>query len=401
LLRLHHFQTQALRASLYDNVPFVLLLAGVQSGKTTAGAAWELIQWQRNPTKDHLILAPTHKVLQHSTLRKLDSLIPKGWATFNQSQSVYNLRWGGKVFVRSTEDPDAMEGMSPHSIWADEAGKYSSKAWENIQARRSATRGPVLLTSTPYGMGWMYHDFYQKWLKGLPEYRVVHFRSIDSPFFPKEEWDRAKRDMPDKVFRRKFSGIFTPLEGLIYDGFDADAMELDLASVPAGWQRIGGIDHGHSEGHPAAIGIWASPNFDNPTAEVWKVGEFKGHGLLLSELWGKAVKLMEFTGPVKIWYADPSAAQENAELKRIAGASISRLNGAINAVDYGIERIQGLMKTGRYRLAKGRCNGTKDELSVFARDDKGRVIKENDHLMDADRYALVTHMKPRSRITVH
>lgn len=400
-MRLHHFQSQAIRASITDKIPFVLMLSGVQGGKTVCGSAWELMQWQRNPTQDHLILAPTYKVLQHSTLRKLDTLIPKGWAEYNKSDACYNLRWGGKAFVRSMEDPDSIEGISAASVWGDEAGRYSVRGWENIQARRSATRGPVFLTTTPYGINWLKDQFYDLWLKGLPEYRVVHFRSVDSPFFPKEEWDRAKRDMPDKVFRRKYGGLFTPLEGLVYDLFDADTMEQHLDSVPEKWQRIGGIDHGHTAGHPAAIGIWASENFDNPTCPVWKVGEFKGHGLLMTELWAKATKLMEFTGPVRVWYADPSAAQENAELRRIAGANITRLNGAINAVDWGIEQVQGLMKTGRYRLAKGRCAQTKDELSVYARDEKDRIIKESDHLLDADRYALATHMKPRGRITVH
>jgi hypothetical protein len=250
-------------------------------------------------------------------------------------------------------------------------------------------------------MNWLKDQFYDLWLKGLPEYRVIHFRSVDSPHFPKSEWERAKRDMPDKVFRRKYGGLFTPLEGLVYDQWDVDTMEQPLESVPADWQRIGGIDHGHSEGHPAAIGIWASENFDNPTAKVWKVGEFKGHGLLMSELWGKAQRLMEFTGPVLNWYADPSAAQENAELRRIAGASIRHIHSATNAVDWGNDFVNGLMKQDRYRIAKGRCPQTKDELSVYARDEKDKVIKENDHLLDADRYALATHMKPRPRIQVN
>lgn len=383
------------------------MLGGVQSGKTTGGAAWELMQWAAKPKADHLILAPTYKILQHSTLRKLDSLIPKGWAEYNKGDACYHLRTGGKAFVRSVEDPDSIEGLSAASVWGDEAGKYVVKAWENIQARRAATQGPVLFTTTPYGMNWLKDQFYDLWLKGLPEYRVIHFRSIDSPFFPKAEWDRAKRDMPAKVFNRKFSGLFTPLEGLIYEEFDADTMDIPFPfeRVPEAWQKIAGIDHGHSEGHPAAVSFFACENFDNPRAPIWKVGEVKAHGLLLAELWKRAEGIMtSFVGQVNQFYADPSAAQENAELKVIMRSSTAydfsraRINAGINAVDWGIEQVQGLMKRGRFRLAKGRCSQTKDEFSVYSRDEKHRIIKESDHLMDADRYALATHLKPAQRI---
>lgn len=403
-MRLHYFQSAAIKASTIEKVPFVLALSGVQGGKTVAGSAWTMMQIQRHPTGDGLITAPTYKMLQHSTLRKFDAMLPRGWAEFNKAESVYNLRWGGKLFVRSLEDPDSIEGLTADYVWADEAGRYSVKAWENIQARRSATAGPVFLTTTPYGLNWLKHQFYDYWLQGRPEYRVVHFRSVDSPYFPRAEWERAKRDMTRKVFDRKFGGIFTPLEGLIYEDFDADTMEVALMRVPEHWERVMGIDHGHSAGHPAAVSIWASENFRDRRCQVWKVGELKKSGLLLSQLWAGAAAMFPYTGRPSIIYADPAAAQENHELRQILAASgygAIPIRGATNAVDWGIEQMQGLIKQGRYRLAKGRCNQTKDELSTYARGEGDKIIKENDHLMDADRYALVSHMKDPKRMVVH
>lgn len=397
-VRLHAFQSEAIRASVTEKVPFVAVISGVQGGKTTAGAAWELMQWAAAPKADHLITAPTYKMLQHSTLRKLDSLLPKGWAEYNKAEACYSLAWGGKAFVRSLEDPDSIEGISAASVWADEAGKYPVAAWENIQARRSATQGPVFLTTTPYGLNWLKYQFYDLWARGLPEYKVVHFRSVDSPHFPRQEWERAKRDMPAKVFSRKYGGIFTPLEGLVYEDFDADTMEQPLLRVPEEWDRIMGIDHGHSQGHPAAVSIWASPNFHDKRSPVWKVGELKKSGLLLSQLWGGASRLFPFTGRPRVIYADPAAAQENAELRQLVGGI--PIKAGINAVDWGIEQIQGLMKTKRLLLAQGHCNQTKDEYTTYARDEKDRIIKENDHLCDADRYALATHMKPAREIRI-
>lgn len=395
-IRLHKFQTAAIKASVHEKIPFVLLLSGVQGGKTFAGAAWELIQWSLSPKADHLITAPTYRVLQASTLRKLDAIIPKGWAEFNKAEQTYSLASGGKVFCRSLEDPDAIEGITAASVWGDEAGKYVAQAWENIQARRSATRGPVLLTTTPYGINWLKFQFYDLWAQGLPEYRVVHFRSVDSPYFPAEEWNRAKRDLAPRAFQRKFGGIFTRLEGTIYEDFDIDTMAEVLPSVPRAWEKIGGLDFGFSEGHPCGVSIWGSPAFGQEKHRVYKLAEYKRPGRLLGELLQTIRNLEVYTGAVSVWYADPSAAQEIAELRRL-GLNIRAAN---NDVEFGIQHLTMLMRTSRYRIEKKRCPLTLDELGTYHRDEKDRIVKENDHLLDADRYALFTHMAPSRTIRI-
>lgn len=205
-ITLHRYQREGIDLSVNRKVPFVLMLSGVQGGKTMVGAVWEHIQWLRKPAGDHLIVAPTYKHLQQATLRKLDSIIPRGVATYNKADSTYTLMGGGRVWCRSVEDPDSIEGISADSVWADECGKMAVSAWVNMQARRSATRGPWFGTTTPYGINWVKTEIYDKWMAGLPEYRVVHWRSIDSPYFSREEYDRAKRDLSPAVFERKIGG---------------------------------------------------------------------------------------------------------------------------------------------------------------------------------------------------
>ena len=378
------------------------MLSGVQGGKTTAGAAWELLRWQAEPKGDHLILAPTYKILQQSTLRKLDALMPRGWAEFNKQESCYNLAGGGKAFVRSTEDPDAMEGITASDVWMDEAGMMAVKACANAQARRSATQGPVFLTTTPYGTNWLKTDFFDKSRRGLPEYRTVHFRSIDSPHFPKAEWDRAQRDMTPAAFARKFGGEFTRLEGLVYEDFDRVKHGLDMPSVPRHWERIGGLDFGWSEGHPFAASVWASAGFRDPRHKVVKVAEHKKHGLLLQQHLQVMRNLEARVGRVSVWYADPSAAQQIAELKRLAEQSGNpiTIKSANNAVEWGIECVVALMRNDRYRIVAKWCPETIDELETYHRDEEGRIVKEADHLLDADRYCLATHLLPPRTVRV-
>jgi len=55
------------------------------------------------------------------------------------------------------------------------------------------------------------------------------------------------------------------------------------------------------------------------------------------------------------------------------------------AVETGIADLWDLMVTGRFRVF-GSCQAWFDEFRMYRRDARGRVVKSNDHLMDATRY---------------
>jgi hypothetical protein len=74
-----------------------------------------------------------------------------------------------------------------------------------------------------------------------------------------------------------------------------------------------------------------------------------------------------------------------------------RLHLAVNEVEAGLDRIQQLMSTKRLKIYKS-CTGLMAEMRQYQRDDNGKVIKRNDHLLDALRYAVMTekcHGRPR------
>ncbi|MNL64102.1 Terminase-like family protein [compost metagenome] len=57
------------------------------------------------------------------------------------------------------------------------------------------------------------------------------------------------------------------------------------------------------------------------------------------------------------------------------------------------------MSTGRLKVFAS-CRNWIDEYRIYRRDDKGRIVKERDHLMDATRYLVKTglslaRVKPR------
>ena len=72
----HDYQKKALDSE----ARFILLQAGIQSGKTMAGAMWlikEILYYQgKGEIYDYAIVSPTYKLLQQSTLKKFLELAP-------------------------------------------------------------------------------------------------------------------------------------------------------------------------------------------------------------------------------------------------------------------------------------------------------------------------------------
>ena len=62
---------------------------------------------------------------------------------------------------------------------------------------------------------------------------------------------------------------------------------------------------------------------------------------------------------------------------------------AINAVEAGLYNCWEGLSTGKIKVFKG-CNQFQREIQGYMRDEKGNVVKKDDHVMDAFRYAFMT-----------
>lgn len=254
---------------------FIALVAGVQSGKTYAGANWMNHQVNLYPNDDHLIIASSYKVLSQATLKKFDELSPKGWYKLhrNPENFYYEIlpnkkgRTGkGRIWVRSAENPNKIEGMTLRSVWFDEAGDSDEVAFTNICARLSIKQGKCLLTSTPYTWNWL-KKFEDDWKadtnngtrSGKLSYDYINYPSYENPYFPMEEYNRMKLVLPEHDFNRRYLGIFTKPEGLIYPNFNPDRMVWNTKRLEEYLKRggftevIAGVDWGYMD--PTVISV--------------------------------------------------------------------------------------------------------------------------------------------------
>lgn len=388
-IKLHEKQDKVIESK----ARYIGVISGIRGGKTTIGAIWLCHRmwqdFQAGKMGDYLIAAPTHKILEQSTLPKFKEFFPRDWGEWKEGKSCFELKWKRngtnepcRIFVRSMDDPNSIEGMECLAIWADEVGQMRGESWPNMVGRVSITQGPILMTSTPYSMNWFYTEIYKKWREGNPLFEVISWSSSDNPAFPKEEYDNARKILPSAVFERRYNGKFTRMEGLVYPEFDDDRHLVDPFPIPANGLRFGGLDFGRSNPN-AVVCIWEDP--DTKVYYIYK--EFYRSEVLLNEL-------AAFLKAENLSYilADTQASQLIAELNQYYG--VRSVKEADKGIEVGVERIRSLLIEDRLKFFRNRTPRTVDEIkeyhyeaSSLDRNAREKPVAKNNHAMDALRYA--------------
>lgn len=307
---LHEGQSKAFQSTKR----ITLVMAGVQSGKTSMGPIWLYDRIQRIGPGDYLAVAPTHPLMNMKMLpeflRFFEQTLHLGhWQaskkTFTFTGDGFHRMFGHKptlndpptrVIFGSATNPDSIESASAKAAWLDEAGQddFTLQAWDAILGRLSLAAtplvenyrarnhifvptklnpvpppplpgGPILITTTPYNLGWMKQELFDKDKNGQRnDVLVVNFASTMNPAFPREEYEARRRTMQRWRFDMRYNGIFTRPAGLIYSAFRDEPLyaaqtKPHVQSAPASpnsghrvpnffppyhWRRFAGVDFG-------------------------------------------------------------------------------------------------------------------------------------------------------------
>jgi len=290
----------------------------------------------------------------------------------------------------SADNPNSLESVQCHAIWVDEAGQLKQWAWVVLQARIGLHLGRILFTTTPYSQNWLYKEVLKPFEDGDKDYFVVQFESIDNPYYPREEWERAKRTLDSDTFDMRYRGLFKKRKGLVYKEF-AEDMIVKPFPIPPEWTIVDGIDWGYN--HPFAFSQFAK----NPEGAVWNFAEYYMPCKTIEEH-ALQIKLMVGDRP-QIAYYDPSNPQAAEDLKEALyrlGCFVLTLKPGDRDVMAGIRYVKSLMLQGKYSVFDN-CKQNIEEKGLYSwmsnpagGDYMDRVRKEDDDVQDAERYALYT-----------
>jgi PBSX family phage terminase large subunit len=391
-IKLHPYQYKAYTS----NRRVVCLVSGIQGGKTRTGGLWLARQTAFHQEKDaaFILASPDYKILNQSSLPWFLHVF-KGCGTYHKADQEFRLNSGGTVYIRSMVDPDSIEGITNvKAIWADEAGKMKRKAWVNIQGRAAFKEAPIMLTTTPYALNWLYKEVYEPWKAGhRKDVEMVQFRSIDNPYFPKDEYERQKILLDPRVFKMKYGGTFEAMEGLVYPDFDLSNIAEPFKCIPERYHIIGGVDIGYENPFAVtvrAIGYGLGHRKDYQIAEFYKT-------MLGPAEKTEVLKQMQKVYKIDRFYVD-SAHPDMISMFNSAGLTAIPVPKPKGSVEAGIEMHSEIIRTKKYQVFKGKCPYTEDEYSTYhyaevkegEQEVKEKPVPVKDHLMDANRY--VTYM---------
>lgn len=386
---------------------YLAMLSGTGGGKTALGSIWAMRNFDLNPgpaiEDSGIICAPSYKVLEQSTLLRFFEFFPPGQAgTWNKQKGEfipYNSK-GAKIFLRSMDKPESIEGIVARWIWADEAALMKRMAWTILQGRVGFKMGKILLTTTIKGMNWIYNDVFLKYKDGKPDYYAIQFASIANPAYPKEEFERARREMDPRTFKMRYLAQFEKMEGLIFP----DVNYCDPLPIGNTWKVWTSGDFGFTASHATAI-YWHADSGER----IYTFAEYYKTGRLMREIAQGYADICSNQYRPDTFFFDPSAQQEAAELESIfkhdkeftekyPWLSQIKFKNAFNKVDLGIDAVQTAIKTKRWWIVKSNCPNLADELETYARDEKENIIKVYDDGCDSARYGIASYTTPSSQI---
>lgn len=195
-----------------------------------------------------------------------------------------------------------------------------------------------------------------------------------------ESFPVHQRDMRSK-------GVPMLGHGRIYD-MSESFITCDSFEIPKHWFVINGMDFG----------------WDHPQAHIQLAWDKDGDEFYITNAWKQRQTLPEVAyGAVKCWAKDVITAWPLDGLQTEKGSGKQQkkyyeeagfemchkqatwVDGS-NGVEAGLFEIRNLMQKGKFKIFSG-LRGVFEEVGQYHRDEKGKIVKARDDLLDAIRYA--------------
>lgn len=290
--------------------------------------------------------------------------------------------WSTVQFRSYDQGREAWQGTERDVIWEDEEPPQAVHT--EAVMRTMTTKGIVICTFTPLNgltdvaLGFMDSADRpeSRWSIQIDWDDVPHLSEQDK----KELWDSIpphQRDARSKGIPALGSGVIYPVseEAYLVDAFD----------IPPHWPKAYAMDVGWNR---TAV-VWGA--WDRQSDTVYVYGEYYGSEMP-PQVHADAIKAR---GSWLQGVVDPAARGRSQIDGRALADEYSSMGlnllPANNEVEAGLFSVYRRLLSGRLKVFRTLPNWLA-EVRLYRRDEKGRVVKERDHLMDATRYLVMSGM---------
>lgn len=168
--------------------------------------------------KEVWYIAPTivqgKMIMWELLLRLAGDLIVQKW----ENIAALRLLNGRIIRIKGADDPDSLRGVGLSFVVLDEYAFMKEQVWETyIRPTLSDVEGTAMFIGTPEGENHFFKLYMQALQEGLPEWQGWQFKSIDNPFLPKSDIERARNQLSTAIFSQEYEASFTSMQGEIFD----------------------------------------------------------------------------------------------------------------------------------------------------------------------------------------
>lgn len=317
--------------------------------------------------------------------------ISRGAGVADSVDSIYvRSKFGGlsQLTLKSYDQRrESFQGTEQDVILLDEEPPMD--IYTECLLRTMTNNGMLMLTFTPLmGMSEVVLAF-------LPGGQIEE-RSDGSKFVVMATWDDAphldedvKKELWNSIppFQRdaRSKGVPQLGAGAIYPVPESDIVIPDF-DIPAHWPRVYGMDVGWNR----TAAVWGAIDRETNTTYLYSE-HYRGQAEPI--IHADSIKGRGEWIPGVIDPASRGRNQKDGDqlLQQYTELGLE-LQTAINAREAGLYAVWQRMSGGKLKVFKSLGNWL-SEFRLYRRDEKGNVVKENDHLMDATRYLVVSGLQ--------
>lgn len=384
--QLEAFQKSDARLSIFEG--------SVRSGKTFISLL-RFVDFCRNgPPGDLMMCGRTDRTILRNMINGLHELFGSS-INYLIGRGIVQI-FGRDCHVVSCSDARAenkIRGSTLAGALVDEASLLEENFLKMLMSRLSIEGAQCFMTTNPDSPGcYIKKDLIDR--KDELDCKVFSFRLDDNPVLSEEYKKNIMLEYTGLFAERFIWGKWVQAEGAVYQQFTSKDHVISHPPGPA-TEYILGVDYGITNPQTyALIGINRScyPN-------IWLEREYyydskKRRRQKTDAEYAQDLKeFLQGIQPSAI-YVDPSAASFKQELLY---QDFRNVMDADNKVLDGIRFVSQLLSNGTFKICEN-CTQSIEEFQGYcwdskaSRQGKDQVIKQYDHLMDAIRYGLFTHL---------
>ena len=273
------------REFLQSSTPFLLMVGGYGSGKTTSAVAKLVHHCLSIPKGRSLITGPKLQLIDDAVLPELYKFIPP-WFIVRQTQkpAYCKLMNGHEILVYASNDEQNLRSLNLTSFYIEEASNVDYSVFKQLQTRlrnnaavKRDITGKVIMDKT-MGIvctnpddGWVRDSFlmYSKEIHASDSVDVSNYKKLKArrPYVEFESFLSSSRDntylpprfianmcigKPREWIRKYIDCQLDIKEGAVYPEFTQHI--IDPFPIPDTWLRVAGFDRGWTDPTTLVVG---------------------------------------------------------------------------------------------------------------------------------------------------